>query len=773
MKTCNEVKKKLKRCFSDTWLNDERFKSWISKVSFDDSLFHCIICNKNFSCSSLSHITRHAESAHHKSNIGKDPSSDNDNITTKKPSRKKMFRQQWLDIEQFKPWLREVQDDANSFFCTICDKNIVGGLSQIYRHAECKIHKDKLEKCDIQTIKSTKELNTNTKSNEPCLLFDEQKKSAEIRYAALIAEKNIPHETAKMILNFFQEIGKNPNVLKTMSMGRTKCTNIISNVLCPIETNNIVENIQKTPFSVFIDETSDILNEKWMAFYVRYVNPETLQVHSQLVKLIDVDMTDYSTKKLFNAFKQEMLKLKIPFSNIVALSCDNAFVMTGKHLVFKKNLEEMCKNILTLSCPCHSTALAAHVACAKIPQDCEEFVKKVANYITNSPKRTAIFPEFSATFLECFQEKSHKILKLSEMQWLCHHMCIEKLLESWDTIKYFLNETILSEKTKCGEDILCEMQKVDTKAYLLFLKYILHFFNTFNTFFQAVETRIHLLYPKSIDFLIKICTNFLKPELLKDLPNVIFSKTENHKRLTDVNLGPECEEYLCELLKDGYVNVVATVRLNCLQFYITAAEELYKRLPVNNIFLSKLKIFLPQIALLNIEREMSFNDLSLIAKTIGHFDENSLKKEWFILNLDFTIIEKQNLLKLNFDEMWTRILQSKYLNNEIKYPNLRSLLNSIRALPNSNADPERIFTFLTDIKTKKRSKLSSAAVSAIYVLKSALKTRGETALSMKISAKHLSLMSSDKLYSNSPKRQKSSNVTDNNIAGPSSSIDID
>jgi len=61
---CDTVKKKSKRSFSDNWLTDDRFKSWIRKVSFDDSLFHCIICNKNFSCNS--YILKHAESMYHK-----------------------------------------------------------------------------------------------------------------------------------------------------------------------------------------------------------------------------------------------------------------------------------------------------------------------------------------------------------------------------------------------------------------------------------------------------------------------------------------------------------------------------------------------------------------------------------------------------------------------------------------------------------------------------------------------------------------------------------
>jgi len=92
-------------------------------------------------------------------------------------------------------------------------------------------------------------------SNESFLSFDERKKEAEIRYAALIAEKNISHQTAKEILNLFQNIDS--DVLKSMTMGRTKCTNIIKNVLYPVERERVVDKIQNTKFSIFIDETSD------------------------------------------------------------------------------------------------------------------------------------------------------------------------------------------------------------------------------------------------------------------------------------------------------------------------------------------------------------------------------------------------------------------------------------------------------------------------------------------------------------------------------------
>lgn len=93
-------------------------------------------------------------------------------------------------------------------------------------------------------------------------------------------------------------------------------------------------------------------------------------------------------------------------------------------------------------CPCHAAALISRATCTKIPDYCEEFLKKISAFIKNSPKRTAVYDKFC----NCFQETNHKIAKLSNTRWLSHHTCVERVLESWNTIKHFLTDMILNEK---------------------------------------------------------------------------------------------------------------------------------------------------------------------------------------------------------------------------------------------------------------------------------------------------------------------------------------
>lgn len=264
----SESKKSRKRSFSSLWLQDERFSAWIREVPDNKYLFYCIICDKQISCG-LSHILRHADTAIHKNKYRKISSSSENN--DKSPKKKKIareykFQPDWLEIDLFKPWLREVVTHNDcSFFCTFCEKSYVGGLSHIYRHAESKGH---IENSTINRY----ELNKDVDMAEESLSFQEKRKSAENRFAALIADTNIPFKTAKDILHLFQTIGKDYNVLKKMCISRTKCSKIISNVLCPVETNYVVTTIQNTKFSIFIDETSDISNKKWMTFAVRSKN---------------------------------------------------------------------------------------------------------------------------------------------------------------------------------------------------------------------------------------------------------------------------------------------------------------------------------------------------------------------------------------------------------------------------------------------------------------------------------------------------------------------
>jgi len=150
--------------------------------------------------------------------------------------------------------------------------------------------------------------------------------------------------------------------------------------------------------------------------------------------------------------------------------------------------------------------------CAKILKFCEHFLLGKIVIILVLVLNVQLF---LMSFANIFKIQNINFWNFT--RWLSCYLCIDKFLESWDTIKHFFNDIIVSERTKSGKHLLSVMENVDIKAYFLFLKYVLNFFNSFNAFLQAVKTRIHLLQPKFVNFLIEISKNFIKPELLKHL----------------------------------------------------------------------------------------------------------------------------------------------------------------------------------------------------------------------------------------------------------------
>jgi len=100
-------------------------------------------------------------------------------------------------------------------------------------------------------------------------------------------------------------------------------------------------------------------------------------------------------------------------------------------------------------------------------------LRGIANYISGSAKRCAILGEFQ----DIFNVERNKILKLSNSQWLVLHKCIVRLLDNWDVSKNYFVLAVVEDKLKSAEIILNQLNDNFIKAYILFLKYSLNFFN--------------------------------------------------------------------------------------------------------------------------------------------------------------------------------------------------------------------------------------------------------------------------------------------------------
>lgn len=111
-----------------------------------------------------------------------------------------------------------------------------------------------------------------------------------------------------------------------------------------------------------------------------------------------------------------------------------------------------------------------------------------------------------------------------------------------------------------------------------------------------------------------------------------------------------------------------------------------------------MEFLLPEAAMGYTKSELEFQHLCQQFK----IDINSLMQEWFTIEFNFSTIEQQRLSKLVIEEFWFNICKFRNFNDELFFPNFFKLVNIILALPHANADAERLFSIITDVRTKKR-----------------------------------------------------------------------
>jgi len=219
----------------------------------------------------------------------------------------------------------------------------------------------------------------------------------------------------------------------------------------------------------------------------------------------------------------------------------------------------------------------------------------------------------------------------------------------------------------------------------------------------------------------------------------------NRQSPDQVIVEQACQDLLDQLNVEGQGEIVKLVYANCLSFYNIAAKEIRQKLFVKEEILNKLKIFEQKFVLQqedeeNRQNESVVQDVLFVAKRFGGFNEDILQKEWQCLNVNFTLEQKVKIINLDFDNAWKTILATKKADGTFKYPTMTKLINAIRSLPHSNADAERTFSMLTDVRTKKRNKLSAIHVQAVCLFKLNLRARGKTAQTMEVDTRPLALM---------------------------------
>ncbi|KAG0435519.1 hypothetical protein HPB47_018436 [Ixodes persulcatus] len=364
----------------------------------------------------------------------------------------------------------------------------------------------------------------------------------------------------------------------------------------------------------------------------------------------------------------------------------------------------------------------ASKAALKLPRNVEDLLRNVANYFSHSCKRQAQLAELQ----EYLHKEKNKILRPSETRWLVLHQCVERVLQEWETLKLLFLQAATEDRIVAAELILKDMNPI-TEAYLKFMQCVLGFFNKLNAMFQSKDSLIAVIQEESQRLLRCLCQNFMKPSSIEDPAKLNPLDPRSLLALEELYVGAGCQGILDKITMERGSSEVRDFKLRCMSFYQTAELEVQKKLPISGPFFHEVRFVQPSTALSN-EARKRLPSLPVLQDRYKHLlpSVGDVEQEWRMLPSFFTESEKIELQTKSPDAFWGQVSKTKTFDHKLVLPNIATLAKLVLTLPHSNAETERIFSMLSDMKTRRRNRLGPESVNALLLVKSAMATRGET-----------------------------------------------
>lgn len=227
--------------------------------------------------------------------------------------------------------------DDFHFFCKVCQKDYVGGLTEIQRHENSSKHEK-----NCTSLKNQKSILPVIATHDN---IDSKTKKAEIRIAAFVTEHNLPFAICDHLPNLIKYIGTDSKVVENLNCGRTKCTGIVNNVIGRISHKELVDLMRTNYFSLLIDESTDKGCTKHLALVVRIKIKRKIQdCFFTLLPIVNA-----TANAIFSLIVDAMHKENIPYKiNLVGFAADGANVMMGNKNSVSTLLKEEIPHIFNV-----------------------------------------------------------------------------------------------------------------------------------------------------------------------------------------------------------------------------------------------------------------------------------------------------------------------------------------------------------------------------------------------------------------------------------------
>ncbi|XP_075550145.1 SCAN domain-containing protein 3-like [Dermacentor variabilis] len=520
-----------------------------------------------------------------------------------------------------------------------------------------------------------------------------------------------------------------------VKLHRTKCAALITKVLARCLLEDLVKDIGASQYSLLIDESTDVANEKQVAVVVRYFSTSLKKVVSTFLGLFTLEGS--SAQQIAQGLLDFLTSVGLDFIRCIGIGTDGCNVMVGRNNSVYTHLRRKNENLMLVKCVCHSIQLCASKAVEVLPRSLEFLVGRSYSWFSHSSLR---LQEYGKIYRLMNNGKEPlKLVQLSGTRWLSISGCCKRILEQWEELK--LHFTICKDKYRCYDaENLSEMYRDPVnKLYLVFLNPLLQEFSRINKLFQ-LETGNPL---KLVD-----CLQNLFRSLICRVLNPLYIPAAG-ERLLEVNLEDSATHLPLSAVDFGVlfnIEVAASklnaeqekdVKLRCRDFIFEAAKQVQLRLPPNIQLWHSMKSFSPENVLSQVK--LPLQDVPLLKLFKG--DVGLLDTQYRRLCL----LPWKNVNK-DGASFWVEVLDFKDASGESCFKEIAEFALSLLAMPLSNADVERVFSHMNLVKSRHRNRMKNPMLSGILHVRYGLKFRGVCCRDFQPTLNMLQLFNSKNMY---------------------------
>ncbi|XP_063540742.1 protein FAM200B-like [Cydia strobilella] len=460
--------------------------------------------------------------------------------------------------------------------------------------------------------------------------------------------------------------------------------------------NDLLKEIGATPFSLIIDESTDLSTQKVLCVMIRFFSIKEKQVVSTFYRVIQLVNCDAIS--VYNAIKTQLEEDGLNYQNMVGIGADGASVMVGKHnsvtALFKRDLGDL----IVVKCVCHSLHLCAEKAAEELPRQLEFLVRETHNWFSYSTKRLEQYRDLYETINEG-NRNPNKIQGLSGTRWLARYAAIDTILKQWDELQLLFSLAKTQDKCFMAEQLHDIMRRPAFKAYLVFLRDELKHVTQINMLFQSEHCEPTKLLEDLFLLYKKILQKLVVPSQLQKIHDSELAEFNFQLYLmhtASLNLGYDFEEVAKNLVE----NELLDVKERCKKFLCTLAMEMQQRLPENLSTLKMITVLKPEVATSQVKPSLN-NILQRFHRNSVYGNKNDIEAEWNQL---------QNKLWTNTSgssaEFYAEVYNDCDAGNRKRFENISKFAMALLTLPVSNASVERAFSTYAIIKNKLRNRLS-------------------------------------------------------------------